>query len=152
MILCNDMSCIFHSMTHQWSPACERFIDRAPIGKPKSEYQYDHPFIEPTAHLKWIAMDFDGTLAQDVWSPGCPETLIGPPIKWNVDKAKKLAAQGFKIVIHTSRSWSAWEAIESWLNFYNVPFKTIVAGKLLAHRYIDDRAIDAAEESWSSKV
>lgn len=98
--------------------------------------------------LMWAAVDFDGTLAESLWTPDNPTALPGAPIWKNTKKLVDVVAKGWKPVIHTSRPSSDYELIESWLTFYGVPFKQIVTGKLLAGLYIDDRAVNADEESW----
>lgn len=98
--------------------------------------------------LIWAAVDLDGTLAKSVWTADKPTPQIGDPIKSNVAKVHRLLEAGYKIVIHTSRPWSDYERIESWLRHHGVPFKTIVCGKLLAAVYVDDRAVPAAAPSW----
>jgi uncharacterized HAD superfamily protein len=109
-----------------------------------------NPFVAPEerTELLWCAVDFDGTLAVSTWSPKDPNASPGEPIWENIDKLNDLVAKGYKVVIHTSRSWAAYETVEAWLNHYNVPFKAIVCGKLLAKVYIDDRALNADEASW----
>lgn len=93
--------------------------------------------------LNWYAVDFDGTLAQKN-----PDYSIGEPIYENLLKLDKVVEAGYKIIIHTARHWEDYKAIEAWLDEHNVPYKAIVCGKILAHRYVDDRAISADEESW----
>ena len=100
---------------------------------------------DPRTDLRWIAVDFDGTLAEK--TP--PPWPLGAPIWVNIGKCNELYDHGWKIIIHTARPWSDYEAIEAWLCYVGVPFSRIVCGKLLAHRYIDDRngpSVDA--ESW----
>ena len=53
---------------------------------------------------------------------------------------------GYKVVIHTARHWEHYKYIEEWLNEHDIPYKSIICGKLLAHRYIDDKAIPADAE------
>ena len=98
--------------------------------------------------LLWLAVDLDGTLAQDVWSPTTYKNPIGPPIPGNLVKLQAAVAQGYKIVIHTARPSSDYEAIETWLLEHGIPFRSIVTGKVLAYRYVDDRAINADAERW----
>lgn len=102
----------------------------------------------PRSDLLWDAVDFDGTLAQSSWTPEKPTAVPGPPIQENVAKLGALVEAGRKVVIHTARPSSDYELIESWLTFYEIPFHRIVTGKLLAARYIDDRAVPADAESW----
>lgn len=108
----------------------------------------NHPFPEPRANLLWAAVDLDGTLAEGVWTPENPTREIGVPIWKNVQKVTEMVARGEKVVIHTSRPWHDYEAIEQWLLHYKIPFRAIVCGKLLAKKYIDDRAINAENEVW----
>lgn len=102
----------------------------------------------PRDELLWDAVDFDGTLATGTWSIENPTAVPGPPILDNVRKLDQLRAAGRKIIIHTARPSSDYELIESWLMFWGIPFDRIVTGKLLAARYIDDRAVPADAESW----
>jgi len=102
--------------------------------------------------LKWLAVDFDGTLAESVWSPERPGPDIGDPIHYNLDQVEELSAKGWKIVIHTARGWEHYEAIEAWLQEWTVPYDKIVCGKLLAHRYIDDKAIRAQSINWADQL
>jgi hypothetical protein len=106
--------------------------------------------IEPRGNdsLLWYAIDLDKTLAQSNWSPDNPTFEIGEPMWENIRKAREVEAAGYKIIVHTSRPWGDYENIEGWLNHYNVPYRRIVCGKLLAIRYVDDKAINADEASW----
>ena len=98
--------------------------------------------------LLWIAADVDGTLAESIWTPSNPTSAIGPPIKRNVVKLREAVRAGYKSVLHTSRPWSDYEALEAWAIRYDVPFSNIVCGKLLAAVYCDDRARHSEESSW----
>lgn len=102
----------------------------------------------PRADLKWLAIDLDGTLAEPTWRPDNPTTEIGPPIRHNVQKARDAAGLGWKIVIHTARPWTDYEAIEWWCHRYGVPARRIVCGKILAQLYIDDKGRHESAESW----
>lgn len=102
----------------------------------------------PRGELLWDAVDFDGTLAHGTWSIDNPTAPPGPPIWLNVTKLHRLVDAGRKIIIHTARPSSDYELIEAWLKHYKIPFHQIITGKLLAARYIDDRAVPADAESW----
>jgi hypothetical protein len=94
--------------------------------------------------LKWLAVDLDGTLAQAIW----PLPGIGAPISQNVEKLQEAVNAGWKVIIHTSRSWTDYEMIEDWAAIHGVPAHRILCGKVLAARYIDDRNIDPNADSW----
>jgi len=102
----------------------------------------------PRSKLLWIGDDLDGTLAEHIWTPENPTSAIGDPIPQNVTKLEELRAAGYKPVIHTSRPWTDYEAIEAWLSYHNIPFKAIQCGKPLYVLYVDDRGRHASAESW----
>jgi hypothetical protein len=94
--------------------------------------------------ITWYAVDFDDTLAEQIWpEPGC-----GEPIEDNLAKLSQIHKAGHEIIIHTARPWGDYKQLERWLREHEVPYSGIVLGKLNARRYIDDKAINADEESW----
>lgn len=99
------------------------------------------PFLPPPprSDLLWLAVDLDQTLSASEWSPDNPVTPPGDPIEENVAELRRCVSLGWKVAIHTSRSWAEYQVIEEWLNYHKIPFKIIVCGKLLAYRYVDDR-------------
>lgn len=103
---------------------------------------------EPPADLQWLAIDLDGTLAQGIWTPDNPTSKIGLPRWENVEKALEADRAGYKITIHTARGWTDYMNIERWLNHFEIPFRRIVCGKILAKLYIDDRGRHDSAESW----
>lgn len=107
-----------------------------------------HPTPSPRSDLKWIGVDLDGTIAKPVWTPENPTHEIGEPIWENVAKLREAVAAGFKPVIHTSRAWTDYETIETWLNHYAIPFKQIQCGKPLYRAYADDRGVHASAANY----
>lgn len=107
-----------------------------------------HPTPPQRSNLIWAAIDFDGTLAESVWTPEDPTPAIGDPIWPNIAKVLALVEAGYKIVIHTARASTDYEAIEMWLNYYHVPFSRIITGKILAAIYVDDRSVHADHPDW----
>lgn len=113
------------------------------------EQTFARGFTVPQRHdLLWLAVDLDGTLAEGIWMPSNPTSAIGDPIRRNLVKLREAVRAGYKPVIHTSRPWTDYEAIEAWLIHHDIPFKSIVCGKLLAALYIDDRARYSEDSSW----
>ena len=102
----------------------------------------------PRSELKWAAVDYDGTIAESTWTASNPTALPGPPIHRNIHKLYRLINAGYKIVIHTSRSWADYELIESWFTEWGIHFDKIVCGKLLADVMVDDRALYSEDWSW----
>lgn len=99
-------------------------------------------------HAKDICVDLDATLA--TWS--YPE--IGPPTEGACDALRALQAQGYHIVIFSSRlspeiyteqeRCQTLDKIGKWLRDWKIPYNTIdtgVSGKRLALGYVDDRGI-----------
>lgn len=108
------------------------------------------PFVPPAprSDLLWYAVDFDGTIARSMWSIDNPTAVPGEPIWENAHKLLDLYEAGKKIAVHTARPSSDYELIEAYMNHWALPFHQIVTGKLLAFRYIDDRAVNADAPSW----
>jgi len=106
-----------------------------------------HPDVLDRADLLWVGVDLDGTLAKKNWTQANPTSRIGEPIWANVGKVNVLA-EHYKIVIHTSRPWTDYERIESWLEYYDIPWDNIQCGKPLYKAYIDDRAVTADSFNW----
>lgn len=123
------------------------FVEAGLIEKP------DFVLEPPLGDLIWIAVDLDGTLAEGVWTPDNPTSDIGNVKVYSdgltgKDKADELDRAGYKIIVHTARSWTDYQNIEKWLIHNKIPFKAIVCGKLLVKEYVDDRGISAFESSW----
>ena len=89
--------------------------------------------------LKWVAVDLDFTIAK---TSGYPDFKLLEPMPGAKDALHKLTDAGWKITIHTSRPSADYETIESWCEYWNIPFRRIECGKLLAKYYVDDRAIE----------
>lgn len=112
--------------------------------KPRGFYQ------EPPndAQLLTAIVDFDGTLAENIWEPGQTKTFIGDPIEHGINQVNNLRTKGYQIVIFTARSWQDHGMIVAWLLAHEVPFDQVVCGKPLGTIYVDDKAINAAQPVW----
>lgn len=108
-------------------------------------------FIQPgpRSDLLWALIDLDGTLAKPRWTPENPTSDIGDPIPANVRKALALHARGYKLVIHTARPYTDYEAIEAWCAYHEIPVSRIFCGKLLGAVMIDDRNVPIGSPDWS---
>lgn len=85
--------------------------------------------------LSRIGVDLDGTLAETVW----PKPGIGKPIEKTVNWVRDKAAEGYKIIIYTSRADNEYKDIAKWCRAYGVPFEWIYTGKPLLKYYLDDK-------------
>lgn len=104
--------------------------------------------VPPPDGLLWVAVDFDNTLAECHFDLETGVNVIGDPMPGARDKCCELFNHGYKIIIHTSRPWWDYEAIEEWLILHDFPFSRIVCGKLMALAYVDDRNILHTAPSW----
>lgn len=102
------------------------------------------------AHFdKTLAVDFDDTIVVRVFG-----TLV--PAKDCIEALTVLREQGYRIVVHSARSWEHWQdrierenEMVNLLNHWGVPYDEVYAGKGKppAMAYIDDRGIRFAE-NW----
>lgn len=106
------------------------------------------PGVRNYPDMKWIAVDFDGTIAEPLWTPENPTSLAGPPLPGVLEKLQEIAHKGYKTVIHTSRGWTDYEYIEWYCERWRLPISRIVCGKLLAIKYVDDLNGHVDDESW----
>lgn len=90
----------------------------------------------PSNGLKWKAVDFDNTIADNT---GYPDYIPLGPLPGVKEHLEAITAKGGKIIVHTARPWADYANIEKFMEEHGLPFKDIVCGKLLAETYIDDR-------------
>lgn len=88
--------------------------------------------------LKWIGVDFDGTLAYSSY----PDFEIQEPLPGAVEAMQTLHSEGWKIVIYTARPSVDYPKIEAWCRKHNIPIRDIHCGKPLFRYMIDDRNIE----------
>lgn len=102
-----------------------------------------------------IVVDFDGTIADDVF----PD--MGTPQGGVIEALTRLKKAGFDIIIHSCRTGSyfkdildenQFERIKEFMSFYNIPYDDIwVPDKPIASAYIDDKAI-RYKDNWKEIV
>lgn len=97
----------------------------------------------PKLHLKWYAIDLDGTLAMT--SPPDYELRDAIPNRDMIEACEQVVKNGYKIVVHTSRHWQDYAEIEAWLNKWKIAYKHIICGKPLVKMIVDDKAISPRE-------
>lgn len=97
-------------------------------------------------HSKTLALDFDGTIAEDnKFGNGSLANILPNP---NAQRAVTKLYGRYNIVIFTVRvspQWEDWEEqviqLEAWLKENNIPYDDITSDKPKAVAYIDDKAI-----------
>lgn len=105
------------------------------------------PYLPPPPRMDliWIAVDFDKTIAYSAPPDFVPTDIMNDAKR----KLEELRAHKWKIVVHTARPWAEYETIESWLDYFEIPYDRIQCGKLLAKMYIDDRnGPHVTADSW----
>jgi hypothetical protein len=88
-----------------------------------------------------IAVDLDKTILEHAEYPS-----YGKPRDGAIKVLANLQAQGFDVVVHTSRTDEP--GVKAVLAHFGIPHDRVSCGKLLADVYIDDRALDA-RSPWS---
>ena len=107
--------------------------------------------VLPLGKKLTIAIDLDGTVADctdvdfDKVDKDPSELMKAKPIKGALESVKKLHAQGNTIVFYSSRDHGSKEVTELWLEEHGFPFDHVELEKLVAHIYIDDRAINGCD-------
>lgn len=113
---------------------------------PEKAADDDRPFT--------VAVDFDGTLAQDYEGEFDPNQAPAPR-DGAVEKMKEFKKKGWRIIINTVRGNEA--LIKRWMEEYDCPYDHInenpdqpedASDKVMADVYIDDKAVSADVESW----
>lgn len=97
--------------------------------------------------LRWIGVDLDNCLAIDIW----PEPGIGPIMPGAKETLDKIQAQGYKLVLFTSRPYADYNNIEKWCEDNQLPIRRIFCGKPFLRWMIDDRNIEF-KGSWDEIV
>jgi capsule biosynthesis phosphatase len=107
--------------------------------------------------LKRIVIDLDGTLAEVQPEAAYADRRPAPEV---VEALRRYAAQGFEIVIHSSRNMRTHQnsigkinaftlpVIVQWLDRHQIPYDEIIVGKPWCGTdgfYVDDRAIRPSE-------
>ena len=96
-----------------------------------------------------IAVDFDDTIVVRVFG-----TLV--PAKDCIEALQILRDKGYRIIIHSARSWEQWQdrierenEMVNLLNQWEIPYDEVYAGKGKppAMAYIDDRGLRFAD-NW----
>ena len=88
-----------------------------------------------------ICFDLDGTLCTNTFG----EYQRAEPYAWAIERVKRLAGAGHRIVIHTARGTATgidWDELtRRQLKRWGVPYDELVFGKPSADVYVDDRGM-----------
>ena len=73
------------------------------------------------------------------------ELMKAKPLKEALEAVRRLHDEGHTIVFYTSRHADSEQVTRAWLEQHGFPFHYIEMEKLVAHVYIDDRAINGCD-------
>jgi uncharacterized HAD superfamily protein len=94
--------------------------------------------------MKTAVVDMDGVICEE--RPTF-ERSLAREIAGACGRIKELRLSGYRIIIHTARSWSELAMTEQWLYERGIPYDQLVMGKPVADIVIDDRAVSSLEEA-----
>jgi uncharacterized HAD superfamily protein len=112
--------------------------------------------VLPLGEKLTIAIDIDGTIADcsdvdfDRADVDRSELMKAKPINGALEAVRRLHDEGHTIVFYTSRHADSEEVTRKWLEEHGFPFHHIEMEKLVAHVYIDDRAINGCD--WTNAM
>ena len=75
----------------------------------------------PKSRARWIAIDFDGVLAQ--YDGYCGKDVFGPPMKGAREATARLRKMGWRILVYTTRR--ATPALLRWLGRHRITYDLI---------------------------
>jgi uncharacterized HAD superfamily protein len=94
--------------------------------------------------MKTAVIDLDGVICEE--RPTFERSLAKelPDARLRLEL---LRLYGYRIIIHTARSWSELAMTEQWLFERSIPYDQLVMGKPVADIVVDDRAVASLEEA-----
>lgn len=94
--------------------------------------------------MKTAVIDIDGVICEE--GPTFERSLAAPVAGARQD-IEHLADSGYRIILHTARSWSEYAVTEQWLHDHGIYYDALVMGKPVADIVVDDRAVRSLEEA-----
>lgn len=94
--------------------------------------------------MKTVVVDMDGVICEE--RPTF-ERSLAKPVPDARDRIDDLREAGYRIIIHTARSWSELAMTEEWLYEHGIVYDQLVMGKPVADILVDDRAVTSLEEA-----
>lgn len=94
--------------------------------------------------MKTAVIDIDGVICEE--GPTFERSFARPVCGARAD-IDRLAENGYRIVLHTARSWSEFAVTERWLHDHGIYYDALVMGKPVADIVVDDRAVKSLEEA-----
>lgn len=95
-----------------------------------------------------LAVDFDGVIHNP--ADRYPGKRLGSPFPDAQEAMQQLYDAGHTLIIFTTKAQTdaGKEAVQKWLDFFNIPHAAVTSTKPNADYYIDDKAIN--HTSWPS--
>jgi uncharacterized HAD superfamily protein len=94
--------------------------------------------------MKTAVIDLDGVICEErpTFERSLAKEVFGA--RYMIES---LRTAGYRIIIHTARSWSELAMTEQWLFERSIPYDQLVMGKPVADIVVDDRAVASLEEA-----
>lgn len=95
-------------------------------------------------HKQTVVFDFDGVIHSYVSGWQGTDTICDPPVKGIKEAIDEIRLAGYEVVVVSTRCKTniGYEAIERYLDMYDIKVDRICSTKPPAIAYIDDRAIE----------
>lgn len=94
--------------------------------------------------MKTVVVDMDGVICEE--RPTF-ERSLAPAVFGARERVDELRKAGYRIIIHTARSWSELAITEEWLYEHGIVYDQLVMGKPVADILVDDRAVVSLDEA-----
>jgi uncharacterized HAD superfamily protein len=94
--------------------------------------------------MKTAVIDIDGVICEE--RPTFERSLAAPTT-FAREAISTLAKSGYRIILHTARSWSEYEVTVRWLYDNGIFYDSLVMGKPVADIVVDDRSVKTLEEA-----
>jgi hypothetical protein len=93
---------------------------------------------------KTAVVDMDGVICEE--GPTF-ERSLAREVSGARERLEALRDAGYRIIIHTARSWSELAVTEEWLYERGIFYDQLVMGKPVADILVDDRAVSSLEQA-----
>lgn len=93
---------------------------------------------------KTAVIDIDGIICEE--GPTFERSLAAPIAGARQD-IDTIAEAGYRIILHTARSWSEFAVTERWLYDNGICYDALVMGKPVADIVVDDRSVKSLKEA-----
>lgn len=94
--------------------------------------------------MRTVVVDLDGVICEE--RPTF-ERSLAEPVPGARAALERFREDGWRIIIHTARSWAEYEMTMEWLYDNGISFDQLIMGKPIATIVIDDRAVTSLSQA-----